>query len=106
MSRFDPDPDKPYGNCMDCEEVFADRADMSAHLSETYKAGKSHRGRGTNPTRAERIERELDQIAEDVLYDFVSRTEDLVDRDEVTEEEITEAVGRVTADFADAWSER
>lgn len=81
---------------------------MSAHLHDTYEAGKnkSHRGRTTNSTRAERIENELERLAEDALSDFVENAWRLVDRDGVTEDEITAAVRSVVADFDDAWRGR
>jgi len=106
MSRFDPDPDKPYGSCETCGEAVADRPAMSAHFAATRAtSGRSHTVRVTNRTRTERIEDALEELAESALYDFTESTSWLTN-DGVTEEEITEAVRSVTADFADAWAHR
>lgn len=106
LSRFDPDTDKPYAICEGCESVLPTREEMSAHLSETFSNGKSHRAQITNPTRPERIERELRQLADNALGEFVDEAWDLTEREGITEEEITEAVRFVVADFDDAWADR
>lgn len=107
MSRFDQNPDEPYAVCEDCGESLADRAAMSAHFAATRPAGlgSSHRVRITNMERSERIERQLDSLAEDAVSEFVDKAFDLI-TDGVTEEEITAAVRSVTADFADGWARR
>jgi len=104
MSRYDQIPDKPYAACEGCDTNFPAPADMKAHFKETMTGGKSHRARITNPTRAERIVNELDNLAEDALYEFVNKAQDLIEEG-VTEEEITEAMRSVTADFADFWEQ-
>lgn len=104
MSSYDPDPDKPYGECVTCGVSLATQEDAKAHRADTRPAnmGSSHSTRSTNPSRTERIESELQRLADDALYDFVDQAEDLLD-DGVTEDEIKAAMRMVDADFSDAW---
>jgi len=105
MSRFDPDPDRPYATCTQCPEVMQDETAMRAHFKATMQGGRSHRVSITNPTRTERIEQELDRIADDALYEFTNGLDELILSGDVTEAEIDAAVITVTRDFADAWKD-
>jgi flagellar motor component MotA len=105
MSRFDPHPDKSYAACTGCEEVFPTRPEMRAHLTETFKNGKSHSARITNASRLERIENELESLADDALGEFIDEAHRLMEDGDATEEEITEAMRHIVADFSDAWEQ-
>lgn len=106
--RYDQIPGEDYGHCLDCEETFATRGEMHEHLSATAAVAPlgvgSHRGRTTNPTRAERIRNRLGHLAEDALSRFLEDI-DRVTRDGVTEEEITEALKFVDIDVSDGWAD-
>lgn len=104
-SRFDPEPDKPYGNCSDCGVVLATREDMRAHFRETTPegGGSSHSVRITNMTRAERIEHEVETELQSAMYDFTEELGRLGDAGDATEDEVTEAVKTAYIDVADEW---
>jgi hypothetical protein len=105
-NRYDPDPTKPYGTCETCGEKLADKDAVHAHFAATRSdSTPSHRVQITNPTRLERIERELDYAVESALNDFTEEAYRLLD-DGVTEEEITEAMRMVHGDFGNAWERR
>jgi hypothetical protein len=108
-SRFDPTPDEPYGKCMDCGAALTTEADSRAHMSSTFKqstsqSSSSHRVRITNPSRPERIRREMARIVDDALYDAMEALDRLTGRAELTDNEVAEAL-RMWPDFADAWDE-
>lgn len=98
---YEPDPTKPYGSCSTCGKEVTDRDAMLAHFGETRQGGQSHRVRVTNPTRIERIGNELDRLVEDALDDFIREANRLLD--DVSKEEITEAMQNVHGDFTAAW---
>ncbi|MDK8436446.1 MULTISPECIES: hypothetical protein [unclassified Brevibacterium] len=110
--RLNPRTNEPYGNCKDCEAVFEAKSDMYAHLEESSKNAprdvhgtrRRHRGQVTNPTREERIEREVGYAIESATYDFCSKMDDLILDGQVTEQEVKEAL-RYHDDFAEAWDE-
>lgn len=103
MTRFDP-TDEPYGVCA-CGVTVPNREALSEHWKLTG-GGAGHSTKITNPTRAQRIENELEDLAQSALSDFVNEAEQLLDEEEVTEEEITEALRMIVADPARAWAER
>jgi hypothetical protein len=100
--RFDPRPDASYANCIDCEATLATREELDQHLADTMQDRGSHVVQITNPSRQERIERELINLVEEALDDWVSNVEDL--QGDVTQEELTTAMRKVTPEFADAWA--
>jgi len=113
-SRFEQDPNAPYGSCHDCPATFVDRAAMDEHLHATFEASgrtKGHRGNPSNPTRPERIKRavqgEADDALDNALTEFVDGVYDLHRREGIPVAELTAAVRDVfaEADWAEAWGE-
>ena len=111
MSTFDPIPGKPYGTCLTCsldiETEEASREHMSQTLDEAKARGeepRSHRVTITNPPRTDRIRARVACIVEDAINESMYDLDRLVDRGEVTEAEIAEAL-RWHPDFADAREE-
>lgn len=106
MSRLDPEPGKPYAQCKDCEVVAETQADARQHMSETQgsKGNRSHGMRITNATRPERIESAIRSDVDIVIADAMDDLDRYVQRGEMTDEEIKEAL-RWYPDFADAWDE-
>jgi len=121
MNRFDQDPDAPYARCTaeDCGFVATTREEMDAHTRETSTPtgetvgviARSHPYRVVNPTRAERIQREIDREASDAienaLTEFVESVYRLHSREGVPLRELSAAVARAQTDidFRSAWSE-
>lgn len=106
--RYDPDPDRDYGSCVDCAATFPTQAEKRAHLDETRtlsRLGHSHRVRTTNPSRPERIEREIENEIESALMDFVDALYQMTGGGDVTEDEITEALKRSDSAWSDAWAD-
>ncbi|WP_066584014.1 hypothetical protein [Corynebacterium provencense] len=74
-TRFDQRPG-PYGHCMTCDAVFTTPEEAQAHLEATYQASKtdpelkSHPVRGTNLTRAQRIQSHIDTLVSDKLREY------------------------------------
>lgn len=106
MNRFDADEDAPYATCATCDEKLSAKADARTHLDATLgqSSGRSHRIRITNPTRAERIEHEIERLVADATDAFVSDLQQLVDERSITPEEATTGVAQ-WSEFADAWKE-
>jgi hypothetical protein len=106
MSRFDPDPTKPYASCIDCDKTFLVRTEMTGHLAETRVGfSESHRAMVTNPTRMERITMGLNERAEEAASEFVYGVGSLITTGGVTLDEISEAMRRVEVNFSDAWEQ-
>lgn len=105
--RFDPTPDLPYGSCVTCGITLEAREDAQSHMKETLVAGKmprrSHTTRSMNPTREDRIEREVRFIVEDAIQDAIDEIERLVEQGHITRDEATKALRDVPGDFTDAW---
>lgn len=106
MSAFDSEPGTPFAVCIDCGVEFVDRPAMSAHLNDTFTAGESHKAQIKNLTRPERIQRKIRSIADDALFELVDELLDLSDGNDVTEDEISEAIRFIDLDLASAWAER
>ena len=92
--HFDQVENADYGNCLDCAATFATQEIMHEHLSETYDKAKnkSHRGRSTNLTRPERIERQVEAIIGEALNNMLDEIDRLVLDEAITEEEAKEAL--------------
>ena len=72
MSMYDQEIGKDYASCSDCTATFPTREEMKAHFRETSPNGRrSHSARITNPTREERIESEISNLADDALSALV-----------------------------------
>ncbi|WP_143153956.1 hypothetical protein [Rhodococcus rhodnii] len=79
-SIYDPKPGVPYGTCMVCDALFADRAAVNAHHDATrpvanpsegfVNLGRSHTVRITNPTRPERIRSMVEEVLEEALRQY------------------------------------
>ena len=109
-SYLNPEPGKPYGSCS-CGETIQTREAKKAHWDAVREAtggrspGAAHAITTTNPTRPERIESELQDFAEGAISEFLENVGRLLDNnDDLTVEEIDEAVKRITTgDWADEW---
>ena len=81
-----------------------------AHMNHTFKEAlaigekKGHSVRILNPSRDRRISSEVSEIVSEAIQDAMSKIEDLVYRNHITEGEGTAAVSGYS-DFADAWEE-
>ena len=108
MSRFDPIPDQPYGECSDCGISLATQADAREHMSATMPAaigvGSSHGVRVTNAPREDRIRRAVSFAVDDAITEAMDDIHRIVERDGATPEELTAALGSYP-DFADAYAE-
>lgn len=106
MSIYDPTPDVAYAICGTCDITLPTEADGNAHMDETIQqhGGRSHQIRITNPTRERRIRRAVGSHVADAVDDACNEFERMVERGDVTAEEITEAIA-FHPDFADAWDE-
>lgn len=108
MSRFDPDPGKPFGQCSSCSLVIETEDDSRRHMQETFEktetSARSHSIRITNPSRASRIRSRMESLVEDAIERAMENIDRLVQREDITEAEATEAL-RMWPDFADGWQE-
>lgn len=109
-SKFNPMPDDAYGVCRTCDIDLATEQvaniHMNATMAEAMAKGEngSHAVRVLNPSRESRIESEVDELIDEVTSDLMSKIEDLVYRNHITEDEAKMAL-RHHSDLADAWEE-
>lgn len=105
--HFDQVENADYGNCLDCEATFATPELMHEHLSETYDKAKNkgHRGRATNLTRPERIERQVEAIIGEALNDMLDEIDQLVLDKAITEDEAKEALRTQSVDFGQQYAD-
>lgn len=114
-TRFEPLAGKPYGQCINCDQLFYTPEVASLHMHETFEArgaGSSggHRIRVTNLTRAQRVEDAVGQIVQDAIDEAISSISNLTmprrgGLADATESEITEALDHCYDGFAEAWDE-
>ena len=111
MSAFDPTPGQPYGACNACPLTFDTEDAANQHMRQTMGEAKergetprSHSVTITNPPRGQRIRSRVGSIVDNAITDAMSTLDRLVDRGDVTEDEITEAL-RFWPDFADVREE-
>jgi len=107
MSRFDPIPGQPYGECTNCGISLATQEEGREHMSATRPEagqGSSHRIRITNQTREDRIRSAVAWVVDDAITESMEDLHRLVERDGATPEELTAALG-AHPDFADAYDE-
>lgn len=107
MSRFDPLPGHPYGECDDCGITLQTQADGREHMTATnpgLNQGPSHRISITNAPREDRIRGAVSSVVDDAITESMEDFERLVERDGVTAEELTAALASYP-DFADAYFE-
>lgn len=103
MGRFDPIPDRAYGECVTCGLVLSTSEDAEAHRKETMPSGgRSHSTRGFNPPREDRIQGFVDRVVGDAIEDALYRLQEVVDAAEMTPAEVAAALGW-HSDFAEAW---
>lgn len=110
MNIFDPIEGADYGLCADCEMKLPTQEEARAHMSSTCEEAnakgisKGHRVRILNPDRASRIKSRVSSMVDDAIQDAMEEIYRLVERDQASTEEITEAL-RWHSDFAEAWEE-
>ena len=107
VSRFDPIPGKPYGECADCGVALQTQEDGREHMSATRPAhgqGSSHRIRVTNQPRADRIQAAVNWLVSDAIDESMEGIHWLVEHDGATAEEVADALLSYP-DFADAYDE-
>jgi hypothetical protein len=104
MGRFDPREGEPYGKCVTCGITLQTNRDGVEHRAATRPAGvgKSHATQATNPDRESRIQRHVDSAVESAISDALDDLQGDVDRGDVTEAEIAEAL-RWHTDFHKEW---
>lgn len=103
MSRFDAREGEEYGVCVDCGVALATEDDARQHRIDTMpEGGRSHRTRGTNPTRAQRIQSFVDGVVENAIQQALDEVRSCINRGDLTADEATEALNWHSA-FADAW---
>lgn len=109
-TRYDQDPTANYGKCGTCGITLPTEQEAKQHMSATFQEAKAKGGdrghgiRAENPNRASRVQRSIDTIVEDAIYDAIRDIYDLVDADHITGEEVKESL-KWHAGFADAWEE-
>lgn len=87
-TKFDQDPDAPYGQCLSCQMTLQQKSDADEHMHRTMQGkGPSHRVRVTNPPRERRIHSELSTIIDEALREVGSRIRDMVDQGHLTLDE-------------------
>lgn len=106
MSRFDPTPGQPYGECADCGTTLQTQTDSREHMAATRPEGQgsSHRVRVTNASRADRIRRAVADVVDDAITESMEDIDRLVERDGATAEEVAAELASYP-DFADAYAE-
>ena len=110
MSAFDPIPGRSYGTCLTCSLDIETEEASREHMSQTFDEAKargestSHRITITNAPRADRIRARVACIVEDAINESMRDFDRLVDRGDITEAELAEAL-RWHPDFADAREE-
>lgn len=107
MSKFDPTPGQPYGECSDCGISLETQADAREHMSATAPGvglGSSHGVRVTNAPREDRIRRAVSYAVDDAITEAMEDIHRIVERDGATPDELTAALAAYP-DFADAYDE-
>lgn len=108
--RFDQDPEAGYGRCLGCNTEFATEALAQQHMDDTLEEARAHGGNSShqvsvlNPSREARIRSHVGRIVGGAIEEAMSDLTGLTDDGDVTEEEMTAAIGR-WPDFADAWQD-
>ena len=105
MGRFDPREGEDYGKCETCGMKLTTSEAADEHRAETMDespARRSHRTVGANPDRQSRIQSHVDSAVESAISDALDDLQGDIDRGDLTEEEVLDAL-RWHGDFADAW---
>jgi hypothetical protein len=109
--RFNQEIGPGYGACGTCGIDLQTEVDANEHMSATFKDTKAQGGSSghgvqvLNPTRERRISTEVGSAVADAIEGALDEMDRLVDSNQLTKEEITEAL-RGYPDFADAWEDR
>lgn len=103
--RFDQDPATDYGKCVTCGIDLPTEQEADDHRRQTIEGGRSHRTRSSNPSRKDRIEREVSDAIDDAIHSALSTIDSLIARDHITEEEAETAIRAQYIDLSDAWKE-
>lgn len=113
-SRFNQDPGVNYGKCNDCGVVLPTEREANDHMATTFEESKAstkngfgsgHAVRIVNPARPARIKREISSLIEDAIQGALSRIDDLIAADHITEEEAADALQFQHTDFTEEWQE-
>lgn len=131
--RNDPQPGLAYAVCETCQVDLDDQPSAREHMSATVApvsgepgvTARGHRIRIINPTRSERVQRQVEQILTDAVEEepgevdirsreleiteaavelAVEKLQEAVERGDAAHGEITEAL-RHQMEFLDAWRE-
>lgn len=108
--RFRPEADVQYGKCKTCSIDLTTRQEVDIHMNATLaeataKGERSgHTVRILNPSRESRIRSEVADLVEEAISEVMSKLEDLVYRNHITEAEAKEAISH-EPDFAEAWED-
>lgn len=109
--RFDPADGLSYGTCNTCTIDLPTKQDADVHMSTTLEEARTTGGRCghsvhvRNPARSTRINHEIWNLLEDALQGLMSKVDDLIAADHITEEEAGEALSQQHVDLSDAWKE-
>lgn len=109
-SRFDPVPDSPYASCKGCDITLSSQAEANTHMHDTFEAAKAeghtggHRITILNPSREQRIHRELSRTLDFAIARAHEDLYELVAGEHATEAEIDKAL-QSFPDFAEGWSD-
>lgn len=117
MTRFDPDPDKPYAKTQDGETLLTE-ADANAYMHRTLEEAtpdeRGHR-RGKritiiNPSREDRILNAITMYVENGLDDAMDEITRIVDAGDATLGEVQKALSHAVAtidtdDLINSWME-
>lgn len=107
MTRFDPDPDKPYAKTQDGETLLTE-ADANAYMRRTFEEATpdeygNRRGKRItiiNPSREDRILRAVERHVEDGLDDAMDEITRIVHAGDATLDEVQKAL-RYSIDMID-----
>jgi hypothetical protein len=106
-NRFDQKPGEKFGTCLTCKIDLLTEEDSKNHVNETIKASPDHRSHSyvvLNPSREEKIKRAVSSIIDSAIQDALEDVDDLVYRNDATEEEITKAL-RFYDNFSEYWED-
>ncbi|UXN30989.1 hypothetical protein [Glutamicibacter sp. M10] len=99
---FDPTPGQDYGLCKTCNKPIPTEDDKGKHWAGD---GEGHSISILNQSRADRIERHIQQEIEDALQSAFSAIDDYLVRGHFTEEEVTKAMQTIHFEVDDGWRE-
>ena len=105
-SRFEPQPDKPYGHCRDCGQEMPTEQEANDHMGETMKASaerRSHAISVTNPGRSARVRSAIRDAIDNAVRDAVDEVDQMVENQDINE---AEARNVLSDEFLDEFEDR